>query len=385
MLEARWEQDAARWHLRLADGSALRARTLVVACGQLSTPAFPAIAGREGFAGPAFHSAEWDHDVDLAGKRVAVIGTGASAIQLVPRIAEVAAHVDVFQRTPPWLLPRRNRPYAPWARRAIARLPGLQRLRRTTMLAFCESGIAGQTRVAAIRLGLRAWSRWFMRRQVRDPALRARIWPDYAIGCKRVLFSSAYLPALQRPDVTLVTDPIARIDPSGPVGEDGMAHPADVIVYGTGFRAHDFVAPMRVVGRDGVELAERWAGGARAHLGISVHGFPGLHLLYGPNTNLGFGSIVVMLEAQVRHVMDALARAEAAGADALEVRAEREEASTEEVQQRLRHSVWTACESWYRAGDDGRIVNNWPGQMAEYVVATRHASDEDYELVRARG
>lgn len=379
---ATYDEAAAAWAIETEAGETVFAGALVLACGQLSLPSTPTIEGQDAFAGTAFHSAEWDHSFDPRGKRIAVIGTGASAVQLVPEIAKDAARVDVYQRTPPWMLPRRNNDYAPWAKALIERVPGLQRLRRYSLLAFGEGGIAGQTRVPAVRGLLKAWSVWFMRRQVPDREMRKRIWPDYPIGCKRVLFSSKYLPALQRPNVDLVTDHVARITAAGPVTEDGTERAVDCIIYGTGFRSHEFVAPMRVTGRSGQALAERWSDGARAHLGITVSGFPNMFLLYGPNTNLGFGSIVLMLESQIAYVLDALRVLRRTGADALDVRPDVEEASTEHVQDQLRHSVWTTCESWYRQGSDGRIVNNWPGQMAEYARATRRVSTERYELIR---
>jgi cation diffusion facilitator CzcD-associated flavoprotein CzcO len=379
---AELDDDALTWTLTTADGERVEADALVLACGQLSRPRMPDLPGVGDFAGPSFHSARWDHSVDLAGKRVAVVGTGASAVQFVPEIAEEAARVDVYQRTPPWILPRRNRQYAPWAQAAIRRIPGMQKLRRAGMLAFMESGIASQTRVRPLALSLRAWSSWHMHRQVKDPELRRRLKPSYAIGCKRVLFTSHYLPALQRSNVELVDAPIERITGRGVVA-GGREREVDAIVYGTGFDAHAFVAPMAVTGAGGRTLAAAWEGGAEAHLGVSVAGFPNLFLLYGPNTNLGFGSIIVMVEAQMAYVVDALRRLAATGADALDVRPEVQRASGEELQRRLRHSVWTSCRSWYREGGDGRVVNNWPGQMAEYVRLTRRLDPTEYRELRA--
>jgi cation diffusion facilitator CzcD-associated flavoprotein CzcO len=382
--DAAWDEKRLAWTVVLADGGSLTCQALVLGCGQLSKPAFPAIEGRERFAGPTFHSGAWDPEVPLQGRRVAVIGTGASAAQFVPPVAEAAGHLDVYQRTANWVLPRRNRPYAGWARRLIERVPGLQGLRRMGMWTFMETGIAGQTRVPPVRLALRAWSTWHMRRQVRDPALRAKLLPDYPIGCKRVLFSSSFLPALVRDDVDVVVDPIARITERGVVVRepDGTERerPADVLVYGTGFRAHDFVAPIDVHGVGGRTLAAAWTGGAEAHLGVTVAGFPNLFLLYGPNTNLGFGSIVVMIEAQARYVLDALRVLRRTGAAALELRPEVQVTSTAAVQERLRASVWASCRSWYRQGEDGRIVNNWPGQMIEYQRSTAAVDLGEYRL-----
>lgn len=385
VLSADWDEGAARWTVAVEGGETLTCAALVLGCGQLSKPAYPAIPGREDFAGDSFHSARWDHGVPLRGRRVAVVGTGASAAQFVPPVAEEAGHLDVYQRTANWMLPRRNRPYAPWARRMIERIPGLQQARRLGMWAFMESGIAGQTRSPALLLGLRAWSTWHMKRQVKDPAKRAKLLPDYPIGCKRVLFSSAFLPALVRDDVEVVVDPIVRVTPTGVVARaaDGTEteRPVDVIVWGTGFRTHAFVAPIEVRGTDARRLADAWAGGASAHLGITVSGFPNLFLLYGPNTNLGFGSIVVMIEAQVGYVLDALRTLRRSGAAAMALRPEVDRASDEELQERLRGSVWTSCNSWYRQGPEGRIVNNWPGHMVEYRRRTKNVDPDEYALI----
>jgi cation diffusion facilitator CzcD-associated flavoprotein CzcO len=378
---ADFDDAALRWTLETTAGERVEADALVLACGQLSRPQMPRIAGMDDFAGPSFHSAEWDHSVDLRGKRVAVIGTGASAIQFVPELAETCARVDVYQRTPAWILPRRNRRYAPWAHAAIRWIPGLQEFRRAFMLGFMETGILGQTRARALALSIRAWASWHMFRQIKDPVLRRKAWPDYPIGCKRVLFSSQYLPALGRENVELVTDAIERVTPGGVRTADGVEREVDAIVYGTGFNSTEFVAPMDVAGAGGRTLAEAWSGGAEAHLGVSVAGFPNLFLLYGPNTNLGFGSIIVMVEAQIAYVLDALAKLRASGAAALDVRPEVQRASADRVQHQLQHSVWTGCRNWYRVGGTGRIVNNWPGQMAEYVRLTRRVDAAEYRLL----
>lgn len=386
---ASWDGTTARWTVETEAAGTLTCAALVMGCGQLSKPAYPAIPGREEFEGDTFHSARWDHDVPLAGRRVAVVGTGASAAQFVPPVAEQAGHLDVYQRTANWMLPRRNRPYAPWARRMIERVPGLQAVRRLGMWAFMESGIAAQTRIPPLRVGLRLWSTWHMRNQVRDPALRAKLIPDYPIGCKRVLFSSAFLPALVRPDVEVVDDPIVRVTPTGVVARTGdgteTERPVDVLIWGTDFKAQEFVWPIEVSATDASggtsRLADAWAEGAEAHLGITVAGFPNLFLLYGPNTNLGFGSIVVMIEAQVGYVLDALRKLRTTGAAALALRDDVHRASADGVQRRLRSSVWANCESWYRRGDDGRIVNNWPGQMMEYRRDTRELDLAEYRLV----
>ena len=378
---AEFDDASARWSLRTSTGERFEADALVLACGQLSRPRRPSIPGAGEFGGHSFHSAEWDHDYDLAGKRVAVIGTGASAVQFVPPVAERAAHLDVYQRSAPYVLPRNNGEYPPLVRRLIASLPGLQAARRYGMWAFMETFVAGLTRIRPLGWLLRAWCTTFMRSQLDDPEVRRKAWPDYPFGCKRILFSSDYLPALQRSDVELVTDEISRITSAGVITADGREREVDCIVYGTGFRSNDFVVPMRVTGAGGRELQAAWSEGAEAHLGIAVSGFPNMFVLYGPNTNLGVGSIIVMIEAQVRYAIDALRTARRAGA-ALDVRPEVQRTSSERVQERLRASVWASCRNWYRQEGTGRVVNNWPGFMFEYVRATRAIRPEEFREVR---
>jgi cation diffusion facilitator CzcD-associated flavoprotein CzcO len=380
---ARFEATALRWELESADGERFEADALVIACGQLSRPAWPRIEGMDDFAGHSFHSAHWDHEYDLRGKRVAVIGTGASAVQFVPPVAERAARVDIYQRTAPWMMPRRNKPYAPWVRKAIAHVPGLQRVRRAGIWGFGELLAHSFSKSPALRRVFSAWSSGFMRIQVRDRTLRKRIKPDYPFGCKRILFSSDYLPALQRPNVELITDRIERIGDHGPITADGVEREVDCLIYSTGFKTGEFVVPMSVQAADGRELQEVWKGGARAHLGIAVAGFPNMFMLYGPNTNLGSGSIVVMLEAQVEYVMQALKSLPVNGTAAIEVRPETQAAFDERVQERLGTHVWSACESWYRLDGDGRNTSNWPGYVIEYVRATKHLRPEEYRLVEA--
>ena len=380
---AEFDEDAARWRLASTGGEAFEAEVLVIACGQLSRPAWPRVPGRERFAGQSFHSAEWDHDYDMRGKRVAVIGTGASAIQFVPPLAEQAARLDVYQRSAPYMLPRSNPVYPAWARAAIAYLPGVQWVRRHAMLAFMEYFIFGLTRFRPATWPMEALSRGMLRRQVPQGELRRKLTPDYRYGCKRILFSSLYYPALGRPNVELVTDEIAEIDESAVVTTRGERREVDCIVYGTGFKASEFVAPMRVTGRDGVELQDRWSEGAEAHHGIAVSGFPNLFMLYGPNTNLGVGSIIVMIEAQTGYVTDALRELRRRGADAIEVRPEAQAASGAALQARLRESVWTGCGNWY-ADDAGRITANWPGHMVEYERVTAGVDPAEYVSVSAR-
>ena len=382
--DATFDEATARWTVTTEAGEELEASAVVLACGQLSRPAWPRIPGIDRFAGHSFHSAEWDHDHDLTGERIAVIGTGASAVQFVPPVAERAGRLHVFQRSPSYMLPRRNRPYAAWARTAIDKVPGLQRVRRGGIYAFCETLTFGLPSAPPIAAGLEAFTLGFLRRSVKDPELRAKLTPDYAIGCKRILFSSKFYPALQRPNVELVTDGIREITEHGIVTDDGQEREVDTIVFGTGFKSQQFVLPMTVRGAGGRELQEGWQAGAEAHHGMTVSGFPNLFVLYGPNTNLSVGSIVVMIEAQAAYVRRALGHVRSRGVDAIDVRPEVQQASNTGLQKDFEGSVWTGCSSWYRNAS-GRVVSNWPHRMREYQRLVADVRAEEFREVRATG
>jgi cation diffusion facilitator CzcD-associated flavoprotein CzcO len=380
-----WDAARCRWSVETAEGPTYEADALILATGQLDQPARPAIDGAESFAGHSFHSAEWDHDYPLAGKRVAVIGTGASAVQFVPEIAPAVKHMSVFQRTGNWFLPRENRRYPAAVKAAIELIPGLQAFRRRFIFEYGESLTLAIRHPGTVgRLGA-ARSAAFMRSQLKDPAVRAKAWPDYTFGCKRVLFSSHFLPALQRPNVELVTDAIASIAPTGiriagsSSERDGQLREVDCIIWATGFKTNDFMFPMRIAGVDGLELREYWSGGAHAHLGMCVPGFPNMFVMYGPNTNTSGGSIIVYLEAQAGYIRQALQQLRDRAAGALEVRAEVEAASDHALQARFRGTAWTQCDSWYR-DENGRIVANWPGYMREYLEQTTQLDAGDYRF-----
>jgi cation diffusion facilitator CzcD-associated flavoprotein CzcO len=375
-----WDEAARRWTVTSSDGRSWEAGAVIIATGQLHRSAYPSIEGRDTFEGHSFHSAEWDHDYDLTGKRVAVVGTGASAVQFVPEIAGKVTRLVVFQRTGNWFLPRKNRPYPRWFKAAVRHVPGLQTYRRAFVYRYGESltlmirhpktwGRLGRVRSAA-----------FMRWQLKDREIRRKVWPNYTFGCKRVLFSSHFLPALQRPNVDLVTEPIARMTPTGLVTADGAEHPVDCVIWGTGFRTTAFMFPMEITGSGGQSLREAWAAGPHAHLGIAVPGFPSLFIMYGPNTNTSGGSIIVYLEAQARYIRRALQHVRESGAAAIEVRAEVEAATDRETQERFAGTAWTQCDSWYRDAS-GRIVTNWPGYMREYEERTRELDPGEYTLV----
>jgi cation diffusion facilitator CzcD-associated flavoprotein CzcO len=378
----RWDDEASRWTVSSADGGSWEADAVIVATGQLHQPRMPAIEGLDEFGGRTFHSAGWDHHYDLRGKRVAVIGTGASAIQFIPHVAEQAAKLHVFQRTGNWFMARKNREYPDWFKNLLQRIPGLQALRRKYIYNYAEA-------LTMMIRNPRTWGRigWllssaFMRSQLKDPGVRRKAWPDYTFGCKRILFSSEFLPTLQRPNVELVTDPIARITEHGIVSADGAERELDCIIYATGFRTTEFMFPMQISGMGGRTLSEAWAAGPHAHLGIAVPGFPSLFFMYGPNTNTSGGSIIFYEETQAGYIRQALEQVRMRGAAAIEVRAEVEAASDRELQARFAGTAWLACDSWYR-DRTGRIVTNWPGYMREYEERLRTLDPGEYELIPA--
>ncbi len=374
-----WDPERCRWTVTADGGESHEADMLIVATGQLDQPARPSIPGADSFAGHSFHSAEWDHDYDLSGRRVAVIGTGASAVQFVPEIAREVSQLTVFQRTGNWFMPRRNRPYPTAMKAAVAHMPWLQELRRRFVFQYTE-GLTMTIRhprtlgrVAALR------SAAFMRSQLRDPDIRRRVWPDYQFGCKRVIFSSYFLPALQRPNVTLETEAITEFSERGPVTADGREHEVDCVIWATGFRTNDFMFPMQITGEGGVSLRERWSGGAHAHLGMCVPGFPNMFVMYGPNTNTSGGSIIVYLEAQASYIRQAAQEIARRRAGAIDVLPEVEAASDRALQARFTGTAWTECDSWYR-DEHGRIVANWPGYMREYLEQTAQIAPEEFRF-----
>ncbi|HEY7892080.1 MAG TPA: NAD(P)/FAD-dependent oxidoreductase [Solirubrobacteraceae bacterium] len=375
-----WDRGCCRWTIESADGRSWQADAVIIATGQLHREAYPQIEGLEDFAGHSFHSAKWDHDYELRGKRVGVIGTGASAVQFVPEIAEEVSELVVFQRTGNWFLPRENRPYSRLFRTLLAIVPGAQAVYRWCIYHYTEALTLMIRHPRTIgRLG-RARSAAFMRSQLKDPQLRERVWPDYTFGCKRILFSSQFLATLERPNVRVVTEQITRMTPRGPSTADGNVHELDCLIYASGFRTNDFMFPMEIVGSDQRRLRDVWAHGAHAHLGVTIPGFPSLFLMYGPNTNTSGGSILIYLEAQASYLRQALSLLRSSGAGAIDVRPEVEEQSNSELQKRFDGTAWTSCDSWYR-DETGRIVTNWPGYMREYVKRTRTLDPDEYVLL----
>lgn len=376
--QASYDEALALWTVTTRAGLVFFTRVLVTATGQLSRPVYPKLPGIETFRGQAFHSAHWDHEQALDGKRVAVVGTGASAIQFVPAIAGKVKEMTVFQRSAPYILPRPDGPYAGWRRALFAALPWTMKLHRARIYTQYEGRAVGFTRVRSLMdLVVGLPFKALLRRQVADPQLRERLTPDYPIGCKRILLSNDYLATLAQPHVKVVSDGIRRITPEGIETSDGRQHAVDAIIYGTGFAATEFLAPMKITGRGGRDLNDAWQQGAQAYLGITVPAFPNFFMLYGPNTNLGHSSIIYMLESQIAHVVKCLKAARKLKAEAIEVDPSRYTEFGRMVQRRLASTVWQGCKSWY-VDANGHNSTNWPGFTFGYRWLTRYASLNAY-------
>ncbi len=375
--EARFDEAAGTWHVVTSRGT-FDARALLLGNGALHVPALPDIPGLADFTGTQFHSARWNHDADLAGKHIGVIGTGASAIQFVPQIAKQAGKLDVFQRTPPWIMPKIDRVMSERERWAFEHVPAAHWLRRIGLYWQAESRVLGfayapKLLALAEKLVLRD-----LARQVPDPELRAKLTPDYRLGCKRVLISNDYYPALQRPNVELVTDRIERITPRGVRTVDGTVRELDVLILGTGFTVTQYLSKVHIVGKDGVTLDDAWRTSLRNYLGISISGFPNLCLLMGPNTGLGHNSMIFMIEAQARYAARAVATLRDRKLSYLDVRPEAEAAFRAQLARKMEHTVWTTgCSSWYQT-PDGEVFL-WPSASVDYWWRTRKLDMAAYE------
>jgi cation diffusion facilitator CzcD-associated flavoprotein CzcO len=379
VLAAAFDEDAGRWRLTLAGGAEHEADVLIAATGQLSRPSRPEVPGLETFRGTVFHSAQWQHEHDVAGERVAVIGTGASAVQFVPAVAAGTASLTVFQRSAPFVFPKHDAPYTHRARTAYARVPGLLRLSRLSVYLRNEFRSLFLNTEPRLLATYRLAYRRHLRRAVPDPVLREKVTPTDPLGCKRILISNDWYPALQLPQVEVVTEPIAAVREHAVVTADGVERDVDTIVLGTGFAATEFLLPMRVTGRQGRDLHEEWADGARAHLGTVVPGFPNFFLVYGPNTNLGHNSIVVMIEAQVGWIVQAVRLLRQGRLPRVEVRREVARAFDDWVQRRTGGTVFAAgCRSWYLTAS-GRNTQNWPASTLTFRRRLRRLRLQELE------
>ena len=367
-----WDEGEARWTIETSEGT-FTADVLVAAHGALAEPSIPPIPGLDRFAGTSFHSASWRHDGELRGRRVAVIGTGASAIQIVPTIQPEVAQLFVFQRTPAWVLPHTDRPVSRAEQRLYAAVPELQLLVRGMIYASRELLVVGLAKDQRFAAPIRAAATAHLRRQVRDPELRRKLTPRFSPGCKRLLLSNDYHPALQAPNVELVTDPILEIREEGIATADGRVHEVDTIVFGTGFRVTDNPMAARLRGRDGRSLRETWTdSGIRAYLGTTIPGFPNFFLMTGPNTGIGHTSLLVMIEAQTRYILSCLRYMRERGVSTVDVRPEVVDEYNRELEAKLERTVWNAggCRSWY-LDPTGRNPTIWPDFTWRFRSRTR--------------
>jgi cation diffusion facilitator CzcD-associated flavoprotein CzcO len=379
---ARWDDVALRWRLSTSEGE-LSADVLVSATGPLSEPRIPELPGLAAFEGEVWHSARWHDGIDLAGRRVAMIGSGASAVQIVPRLAGQAGQLIVFQRTAPWVMPRKDRDIPAERRRLFARYPVLQRLARGGIYASREVAVLGLVYQPALMRGVERICRDHLHRQVADPGLRAVLAPDYRAGCKRLLLSDDYYPALMRDDVELVPSAVARFEPDAVVAADGTRRRVDAVVFATGFETTDLPIAHHLTGRDGRLLSDAWGQtGMQALRGSTVHGFPNLFFLIGPNTGLGHTSMVHVIESQLAYLRDALRAMHEHRLAAIEPTAAAQADWNDRIQRRLRRSVWATggCASWYQ-NSQGRITTLWPGSTLRLRCETRQVDPREYRRV----
>jgi cation diffusion facilitator CzcD-associated flavoprotein CzcO len=381
---AKWNDLERRWYIETSQGN-FTAQVLVTGTGYLSDPVLPTIEGLDSFQGAKFHSANWDHDFDLTGKRVAVIGTGASAIQFVPKLQEQVGQLYVHQRTAPWVGPKADKVISKGQLALRKNMPGYQNFRRNfnmwgrEILAFmlARPKMAVKTIQGMAEKNLKT---------VKDDALRAKLTPDYTVGCKRLLFSNDWYPALQQSNVEVVTDGIVRVEGNSVVTADGRSREVDAIIMGTGFQATDRPVAQQLWGKDGIKLADAWSKGMSAYAGTTVAGFPNLFMLLGPNTTLGHSSQTVMIEAQIAHVLDALKLMDKRELSSVEVRAEAQTAYNERLDAKLEDTVWTAggCQSWYQDGTE-RNPSIWPTYTWRFRKATKRVVVGDYRIAASVG
>src|SRR5690554_5787782 len=379
--QARFTDDHL-WQVELASGEALLVNSLITATGQLNQPAYPDIPGRETFTGNQFHSARWDHTVDLSQQRVAVIGTGASAIQFVPQIVPKVQQLTLFQRSGAWVIPKPDKPFAPWQQWAFKHIPGVDRVYRAIIYTKNEARGLAFTRFHKV-LSFIAWrAKRMAARHVHDLDKLKKAIPTYNIGCNRILMANDWYSSLNQDHVDIVTDPIERIEGQTIFTANGNQHEVDTLIYGTGFKATDLLASMHIQGRNGLTLNQAWQNGAEAYKGISVAGFPNLFILYGPNTNLAHNSILYMLESQFRYVMSCLNSLQQQNAQSMDVIPARQTEFVTRLQQNLEQSVWASgCNSWY-TNASGKNVANWYGFTFSYRRLTKQVQVADYNYAQ---
>ncbi len=384
-----FDEKAQKWHLHTTGGKTLETDIVVTALGQLNRPKIPAIKGHKDFKGPIFHSAEWQHDVDLTGKRVGVIGNGPSAAQLIPEVAKIADTLTVFQRSPCHVVPRNDEPYSAWQKALFKYIPGFRKFYRGLIYWSLEKNFTVFNDTEKVRFLVKVLNmsrdltqqiEEHFNEQVTDPHLRKILKPDYPVGCKRMVISDDYYPALHRANVHVETSEIEKITTTGITMRDGKKHGFDAIIYGTGFASTEFLAPLEITGKKDKKLNTVWKNGAEAYLGITMPDFPNFFMLYGPNTNLGHNSIIFMIECQVNYILSALKTMQANRAGVIDLKQSKMAEFADYLKARLASSVWEKeCDSWYKT-EAGKVINNWPEFTYVYEQATRKLNTSDYEF-----
>lgn len=378
---AQFDEERGLWQLTLQNGEQLEARALVSGLGQLNLPYIPDIQGTDTFEGERFHSARWNHDIDFEGKRVAVIGNAASALQFIPHVAKAAEQVYVYQRSANYVIPRNDRAYTAKEQQRFSRHPWWQKLHRLAVYLRVECFFYPVLRDRGLfRRLVQKWSRDCLNEQIGDPVLRDKLTPDYPVGCKRMLVSDDYYQALARDNVEVVTSPISDIAADGICSEDREPRPADVIIYGTGFRTTDMLSGVQFTGVNGVDLREAWRNGAEAYRGVCVSGFPNFFMLYGPNTNLGHNSIIFMVERQVDYTLACIEKLLTHQLSSLSVNETSMRDYNQYMEKELEGTIWVAsCDSWYKNAA-GKIVNNWPRSTTSYWWHMRAPDFNDFDM-----
>jgi cation diffusion facilitator CzcD-associated flavoprotein CzcO len=377
-----FDERTGLWEVKTSDGGTVKARVVISGSGHaLSKPVYPDIRGRESFRGKQMHTARWDHQYPLEGKRVAVIGTGASAVQLVPSIAERVGKMHVFQRTPAWVLPKPDREITPREQALLEKVPSLQKVARTAIYWVLEAMAVGYVVEPRLNWLREQHSLRFLKASVKDPALRAKLTPHFRLGCKRILISNDYYAALQRPNAELVTEGISEIRADSIVTSDGQERPVDVIMYATGYETAEAKPPFPILGKGGVDLADAWRDGIEAYLGTAIPGFPNLFLILGPNMGLGHSSMIFQMESQFAYLVDAIRTMRDKDLASVEVRREVGDRYNERLQKRLERTVWNSggCASWYLTSS-GKNTTAWPGFTFEYRLRARRFDAKNYDL-----
>lgn len=381
LAEARWDDDRCLWRIKTSDGVQMTAAVLISGMGGLSRAAYPELKGLTRFKGKSFHSQDWAHDYELSGKRVAVIGTGASAIQFVPQVQKKAARLDLYQRTPPWIMPKPDRDISKAERFVFKRFPAAQQAFRNAIYWQLESRVLGFVINPRLMKLVERTARSHIRKQIKDPALRKAVTPDYTIGCKRVLISDDYYPALAQDNVNVITTGIQEVKAHSIVGADGVEREVDAIIFGTGFHATDPMPAGMVYGRDGVDIMDAWKDGPEAYKGTTVSGFPNLFLIVGPNVGLGHNSMVYMIESQIAYVIKAIQVMREKQLRCLDVKAEQQAEFNQDIQSQLSSAVWSSggCKSWYLHPKTGKNVTLWPGFTWQFRRKLSRFDSEAYD------